>query len=151
MKIRHGIRKLNILKVESSVKFRHGRKFVSTGSSQGSMQASTLGGITERNIMKPRADGKAALRQDAAKSEQRLLPSSLVLAKKSLFVLTLQYRCYHRTVTESLIPFRQPGAAELATGSRLSTKQVATQILLSPLNSLHLSHLRHKPNLLAHF
>jgi len=64
MKIRHGIRKLNILKVESSVKFRHGGKFVSTGSSQGSMQASTLGGITERNITRPKGDGKAAPRAE---------------------------------------------------------------------------------------
>lgn len=64
MKIRHGIRKLNILKVEYSVKFRHGRKFVSTGSSQGSMQASTLGGITERNTIKLKEAGKEALRAE---------------------------------------------------------------------------------------
>lgn len=65
MKIRHGIRKLNILKVESPVKFRHGQKRVSPGSSQGSMQASTLGGITERKIIQPKAAGKAVWRAES--------------------------------------------------------------------------------------
>lgn len=79
---------------------------MSRGSSQGSMQAATLGGIMERNIKVKELEEKHS-GQDASTNELHLLPSSTLPVRKGSFVLTLHYQWYHCTVTGLLTSLQQ--------------------------------------------